>query len=150
LDHKTSIPPGIDRSGLGSPERFIDRLNRQLRKIGVVVEKLPVKTRPSGGPPCFRVSGVSYKDWLTQASIAPETIPYRMTMPPEPNYCYDCTPTFKAEMQSVSACLFPDTRFEKVKEFDEVSIAGVGRNLDVAPDFYAVYSDLLTKRRAHD
>lgn len=145
--HDDSLPSEIDRSGMGSPEALIDRLNRQLRKVGVVVESLPVKTRPSGGPPCFRVAGASYREWLAQASRSPETLPYRLDMPMEPNYCYDCTPEFKAQMERAHACIFPHTRFEPTKEFGEPVLPGVSRSPEVAPDQYPVYDGIVNKRR---
>lgn len=132
---------------MGSPERFVDRLNRQLRKIGIVVEGMPVKTRPSGGPPCFRAVGTNYQEWLAQASLAYETLPYRLSLPAEPNYCHDCTPEFKAEMMRLKACLFPDVTFESTKEFGESVTVGMSRSPDVAPEVYPVYADILDKRR---
>ena len=147
MKHEPSVPPAVDRSGVGSPERFVERLNRQLRKIGIVVEKLPVKTRPSGGPPCFRMSDTSYQDYLTQASVAFETLPYRLDMPAEPNYCHDCTKEFKADMVRLNACIFPGTKFEEIKEFGEPTVVGVSHSPDVAPDQYPVYSDLIANRR---
>lgn len=132
---------------MGSPERFVDRLNRQLRKIGVVVEGMPVKTRPSGGPPCFRAADTNYQDWLAQASVAYETLPYRLSLPAEPNYCHDCTKPFKREMVALGACLFPDVTFEKVKEFGEPTVVGVSHSPDVAPEVYPVYDLIIDKRR---
>jgi hypothetical protein len=123
----------------------VERLNRQLRKIGVTVEG-PVKTRPSGGPPCFRMSEVPYQDWLTQASLTNE-LPYRLSMPAEPNYCHDCTPEFKREMVAAKACLFPNVTFEIVKELGESDLIGMSRSPEVAPDSYPVYSELINKRR---
>lgn len=125
----------------------MDRLNRKLRSVGVVVEGAAVKTRPSGGPPCFRLGGASYKDWLAQASVEFDMLPYRLSMPAEPNYCYDCTPAFKAEMQAKKACLFPDVTFEEVDEIGEQALVGVSRNGDVAPDTYPMYSEISKDRR---
>lgn len=124
----------------------MERLNRQLRKIGVVVEEMPVKTRPSGGPPCYRKAGTSYRDWLAQASTTTE-LPYRLSMPAEPNYCHDCTAQFQREMTAVGACLFPAVTFEPNKELGEVDIVGMSRNESVAPDAYPVYADLIKLRR---
>lgn len=125
----------------------MDRLNRKLRTIGVAVEGAPVKTRPSGGPPCFRLGGASYKDWLTQASIEFDTLPYRLSMPAEPNYCYDCTPAFKAQMLKINACIFPDVTFERTEELGESVLVGMDRNPSVAPDYYEWYASLTLKRR---
>ena len=124
----------------------MERLNQQLQSIGVVVEEMPVKTRPGGGPPCFRVAGTSYKDWLAQASVAPE-LPYRLSMPAEPNYCRDCTKEFQAEMTGVNACLFPNVTFESVKELGESDVVGMSRGPGVAPEEYPLYP-LLSDRRA--
>lgn len=146
MNHEESIPSTVDRSGAGSPERFVERLNRQLRKIGIVVERTPAKTRPSGGPLCFRMSGVSYRDWLAQASIAYETLPYRLSMPTEPNYCHDCTPAFKEDMEALGACIFPNTRFEEVKELGESVVVGISRGPEVAPESYDVYAGILDRR----
>lgn len=145
MDHAKSVPAGLDRSGPGSPEAFTERLNKQLRDVGIVVEEMPVKTRPSGGPPCYRVAGTSYRDWLAQASVAPE-VPYRLSMPAEPNYCRDCTKQFQTEMVAVGACLFPNVTFESVKELGEVDVVGMSRSPGVAPEEYPVYSDLSNRR----
>lgn len=125
----------------------MERLHRQLRKIGVIVEGLPVKTRPTGGPPCFRHTETSYKDWLAQASISYETVPYRLSMPAEPNYCRDCIAPFKAEMQGIGACIFPEVKFEPTKEFGESVVVGICRAPEVDPVTYGVYADLTDKRR---
>jgi hypothetical protein len=125
----------------------VERLNRQLRKIGIVAEKLPVKTRPNGGPPCYRMCDTPYKDWLSQASVAFETLPYRLDMPAEPNYCHDCTAGFKARMVERKACIFPDTKFEEIKEFGEATVVGVSHSPEVAPEDYPVYSDITANRR---
>lgn len=146
MDHESIVPPGLDRSGLGTPESFIARLNQRLRKIGIVVEKLAVKTRPNGGPPCFRLAETSYPDWLAQSSLTFE-MPYRLSMPAEPNYCHDCTPAFKAEMVALRACIFPDVTFEQVKELGESDIAGMSRGPQIAPADYPVYDGIVNKRR---
>jgi hypothetical protein len=132
---------------MGSPERFVERLNRQLRKIGIVVEGMPVKTRPSGGPPCFRAADTNYQDWLAQASLSFENLPYRLSMPAEPNYCHDCTKGFKRDMVAVGACLFPSVTFEKTKELGESVRVGMSRSPDVAPEVYPVYDSIIDKRR---
>jgi hypothetical protein len=147
LDHEKSIASEPELPGAGSPEKFMERLNRQLRRIGLVVEELPVKTRPSGGPPCFRAAGASYKDWLAQASVSYETVPYRLSMPAEPNYCHDCHRAFRDEMIADGTCLFPNTRFEVVKELGEPDTVGMCRSPDVAPDQYPLYDVILNRRR---
>jgi hypothetical protein len=146
LNHDDSVAPGVDRLGAGSPERLIERLNRQLKKIGVVVQHT-AKLAPNAGPPCFRVAGASYYEWMAQASMAYETLPYRLSRPEEPNYCHDCTPAFKAEMLAVKACLFPNVTFETAKEFGESVTVGMSRSPDVAPEVYPVYDLIIDKRR---
>lgn len=147
MDHKKILPSEVDRPGSGSPERFVERLNRQLRKIGIKVETLPKKSSPAGGPPCFRMVGASYRAWLEQASVSYETVPYRLTMPAEPNYCRDCTPTFHREMVAVKACIFPDTVFEEAKVLGEPEIVGAERSQTVAPQSYPMYALLTYNRR---
>ncbi len=120
----------------------MDRLNRKLRAVGIVVEGAQVKTRPSGGPPCFRLGGASYKDWLSQASVEFDTLPYRLSMPAEPNYCRDCTPAFKAQMLKINACIFPSVTFEEVDELGERALVGMSRNPDVAPSYFEWYARL--------
>lgn len=149
MKHAANVSP-LDESTAGSPDKFISLLNRQLKSIGVVVEKAEVKTRASGGPPCFRMAGTSYPDWLAQASVAPETLPYRLSMPAEPNYCNDCTPEFKAQMRLQNACLFPNVVFEEVDEIGEQVLVGVSRNRDVAPDSYTLYSEISKDGELHD
>lgn len=106
-----------------------------------------MKTRPSGGPPCYRAADTNYQDWLSQASLAYETLPYRLSMPAEPNYCHDCTKGFKKDMVAIGACLFPDVTFEKIKDLGEPVVVGVSRGPEVAPESYPVYDALTDKRR---
>lgn len=145
--HDDSVPSEVDKSGLGNPEALIERLNRQLRAVGIRIEREPVKTRPSGGPPCFRAAGANYREWLAQASLSYDTLPYRLDMPAEPNYCHDCVAGFKAEMLRINACIFPHVDFETIKDLGEPAVVGVSRSPEVAPDEYPVYDSLVHKRR---
>lgn len=116
-------------------ERFYARLDHELQRRGVDLDKLERLTPPGGTPPCFKLAGTNYDVWLASASLLGATVPYRYDMPAEPNYCWDCGPAFKGKAKKAGVCRFPGTRFERVqtvirdehRKVVEVEIVGISR-----------------------
>jgi hypothetical protein len=118
-----------------TPARFMARLRHELDRRGISHGTLPRLTAPGETPPCFKLSGANYDQWLATASLLGATVPYRYDMPGEPNYCWDCTSAFKGKAKAAGVCRFPGTRFERVqtvirdeqKKVIEVEIVGISR-----------------------
>lgn len=130
--HKDGSIAATDAASAG---RFYARLSNELRLRGIRVEDIPRPTPDGSTPPCFKLAGVRYEDWLASSSLVGATVPYRYDTPAEPNYCFDCTQGFKSKAVAAGACQFPRTRFEKIqnvirdehKKVVEVEIVGVSR-----------------------
>lgn len=98
---------------VGSVELFFKRLREKLWSYGIELDKLPHKTTPQDPPPCFDLGNADYEAWLAVASFEHNTMPKtRLDMPGEPNYCADCTASFRGKAIKAGACLFPNMRFE--------------------------------------
>jgi hypothetical protein len=123
-----------------SPALFFKKLAERLKSVGIKYGLLDYKTDQQDPPPCYAENGVSYTEWLKFASAS--TLPIRMDMPGEPNYCHDCTPEFKIKAMKAGNCLFPNTRFEHRKELDEKSTVGVSRSPNVPPEAYVIYQEM--------
>lgn len=115
----------------GSPRLYMKRLERELKTYGISLQKLPRKTSPANPPPCFEAADCSYEDWLSTASAHEKSMPpVRLDMPGEPNYCYDCTPAFRAKAMKAGTCIFGNVRFESRKDWltKEPELVGVSRS----------------------
>lgn len=147
--HTSSLPAASEDPLIGwapSADKAYTKLRRKLKNIGIRVEVLTRKTDDHEPPPCFKLAGVPFRDWLEAASLT--DLPYRFSMPGEVNYCRDCLPAFKAMAHAADACLFPQTTFEKVRTFDEKELVGMSRSRQVAPDGYALYNRLTVDEEA--
>lgn len=147
--HAGSVPAAPEEPLIGwapSADKAYVKLRRKLKNIGIRVEHLTTKTDDHEAPPCFKLVGVSFKEWLEAASLT--DLPYRFSMPGEVNYCRDCLPAFKAVAHAANACLFPQTTFEKVRTFDEKELVGMSRSRQVAPDGYLLYNRLTVDEEA--
>ena len=121
-----------------TPERFYARLRNELRLRGVNYDALLKITQEGDSPACFDRFDLDFDLWLSSASLQAATVPYRYDMPAEPNYCYDCTLTFKQQAMAAGVCRFPHTRFERVhgtirdggKKAVEIEIVGISRSLE--------------------
>lgn len=117
LDHRgtrafNEAPSIIRDAPPASPLRFYARLRHQLESRGISYDDLPRFTPEGESPPCFRGFRVSFDAFLSAASTLGSTVPYRLGMPAEPNYCIDCTAKFQTLAKSRGLCQFPDVRFE--------------------------------------
>lgn len=148
LPHENSVQEEVDPADefalprTSSPEKFFVKLKRRLSSIGVRYEKLTVLTPPGESPPCFKIAGASYDDWLTAASLTSD-VPYRYDMPGEPNYCRDCTVEFRGRAIKAGACRFSNVLFEIASSNGEKEIVGVSRSPKVVPIGYRVYRDMV-------
>lgn len=122
-------------------ELFYERLGARLNRVGIDLAKLDSKSGPDDPPPCYVTHKADFREWLRYASTG--SIPLRMDMPGEPNYCHDCSPEFKGKAINEGSCLFPNTRFERRKELDEMSTVGVSRSKQVPPENYVVYQEMV-------
>jgi hypothetical protein len=120
---------------------FYEKLRARLQIVGVDLDQLDYKSDPDSPPPCFTANGADFAEWLKCASVG--SIPLRMDMPGEPNYCNDCTPEFKLKEVRAGRCMFPQTRFEFRKEIGESGTVGVSRSVKVAPAEYVVYQEMV-------
>lgn len=129
--HNSGSPTGIG----GSPALFFKRLSVALMNYGIDFAKLPKKTSVDSPPPCFDMVGADYESWLRAASHEHNTMPkIRYDMPGEPNYCADCTASFRGKAIRKGACLFPNARFEVHRDrvLRETETVGMTRSRDVS------------------
>ena len=104
-------PDSIAATDAASAGRFYARLSNELSLRGVRVADIPRFTPEGSTPACFKLADVRYEVWLASASLVGATVPYRYDVPGEPNFCFDCTPQFKAKAVAASAFIFPRVRF---------------------------------------
>lgn len=125
-----------------SSEKFFVKLKRRLSSIGVRYEKLTKLTADGDSPPCFKIAGADYDEWLAAASLTSD-VPYRYDMPAEPNYCRDCTVGFRGRAIRAGACRFSNLRFEIASSNGEKEVVGVSRSPTVIPTGYRVYREMV-------
>lgn len=131
--------PSILGTGAATAERFEARLRVELAKRGIDPADLPRLIADEKVPPCYKLAGANYKEWLAAASMLGATVPYRFDMPAVPNYCWDCTPAYKQRAVAAAACKFPHTKFEQRRTITreakgkviEMEVVGVSRRDDV-------------------
>lgn len=124
----------------GSPKMFYDQIRKRLSSVGIDYDKLDDRTSVDSPPDCFTENGSDYSEWMRLAAVEP--VPIRFDLPGEPNYCHDCTPTFKRDAMKAGTCLFPNTRFEVRKDMGEKETIGVSRSHSVPPEHYVVYQHM--------
>jgi len=79
-------------------------------------------------PPCFP-SLSKYQNWKTAAEkLDGSPPPVRKGWPKEPNYCRDCSSSFRNEARNSGTCLFPDTVFVEVGEGQDRETVGVSKD----------------------
>lgn len=126
---------------LSAPELFFQKLRARLAALGLDVEAMDTKTSLDNPPPCFSFRGSSYAEWLAAAANAEPAI--RLDFPLEPNYCRDCSASFRRTAIRAGACLFPNTGFEKITEFGERLYVGESHSRIVNLDEFGACPDAL-------
>lgn len=84
-------------------------------------------TGPGEHPPCYK-SQYQFDQWVKAAEKmdgAPP--PVRKDWPREPNYCRDCSQSYRNRMRIENRCLFPDTVFVEIGEGEEKEIVGTSK-----------------------
>jgi hypothetical protein len=142
VTHRENVAPGGKHESA-----FRVKLRGNLAKMGIDMERLDYRTEPGRSPPCFEIRGASYRDWEDTAHAAAcasneLSIPIRLDLPAEPNYCHDCTADFKNRALKTGSCLFPNTKFEVRTALGEKETVGVSRSRETPPERHIVYQNI--------
>jgi len=99
-----------------------------LRKLTAIATGRRSTTRlvqPGEHPPCFNSLG-EYVAWLDACDLAGIGPPVpRKDFSAEPNYCIDCRPEYKLQMERERRCLFPEIEFRSQGSKDERELVGL-------------------------